>query len=54
LKYPQVNDRLKIQANVMKVDSRRATFDVSITDENNGEVVAIGVNGRAVIADSNI
>jgi hypothetical protein len=42
--------RLKIEAKVVKVDACRATFDAVITDEQTGEVVATGANGRTVMA----
>jgi predicted thioesterase len=50
LKWPIVHDRLKFEATVVKVDARKATFDVVISDERTGEIVATGANGRAVIA----
>jgi predicted thioesterase len=47
--WPRVNDRLKIDAKVVSVDARRATFDIVIRDEATGALIGEGKHGRAVI-----
>jgi predicted thioesterase len=47
--WPLVDDRLRFEARVVKVDSRRATFEILVSNDVTNEVIGIGVNGRAVI-----
>jgi predicted thioesterase len=48
-KWPFVGDSVEIEAKVVKVDDRKATFDVKISDAATGEVIGTGKHGRALI-----
>jgi predicted thioesterase len=47
--WPRLDDRLRFEARVVKVDSRRATFEILVRNDATNEVVGTAVNGRAVI-----
>jgi predicted thioesterase len=48
-RWAMVGDKVKIEAQVTKVDDRKATFDIVITDNATGDLIGTGVHGRALI-----